>query len=85
MPLVLEAAPQPFDKHIIRLSPLTVHAGANAVAGQHTGEGRTCEPWSMFEYFRPDSIVIDSRRARTRRVAQSSNDSEIHEATRHRI
>src|ERR1700730_2340793 len=41
--LVFDAAPQALDKHVVPPSSFTVHADRNAVAGQHTGEGRASE------------------------------------------
>src|ERR1700737_1075374 len=41
--LVFDAAPQALDEHVVPPSSFTVHADRNAVAGQHTGEGRASE------------------------------------------
>ena len=41
--LVFDAAPQPFNKHIIPPSPFTVHADRDLVADEHAGEGATCK------------------------------------------
>src|ERR1035437_2464127 len=38
--LVFDAAPQPFDEHIVPPSPFAVHADGDAVPGEHAGEGR---------------------------------------------
>src|SRR6202022_4621608 len=41
--LVLDAAPQTFDEHIVPPSSLAVHADRNAVVGEHAGECRARE------------------------------------------
>jgi hypothetical protein len=41
--LVLDAAPQAFDEHLVAPSPLAVHANRNAMVGQHAGEYRARE------------------------------------------
>src|SRR5664280_569357 len=38
--LIFDAAPQPFDEHIVPPSPFAVHADGDAVLGEHAGEGR---------------------------------------------
>ena len=49
--LVFDAAPQPFDEHVVAPSPFAVHADGNIVAGKQTGERRAGElcPWSVFK------------------------------------
>src|SRR5665647_1495103 len=37
--LVFDAAPQPFDEHIVPPSPFAVHADGDAVPGEHAGNG----------------------------------------------
>src|SRR5271169_3997764 len=37
--LVFDAAPQPFDEHVVPPSAFAVHADRNAVVGKHAGEG----------------------------------------------
>src|SRR5665647_1623414 len=37
--LVFDAAPQPFDEHIVPPSPFAVHADGDAVTGEHAGNG----------------------------------------------
>ena len=41
--LVFDAAPQPFDEHVVAPSPFAVHADGDAVAGEQAGEGRAGE------------------------------------------
>src|ERR1700730_15312451 len=41
--LVLDAAPQAFDEHVVPPSPLAVHADRNAIVGEHAGECRARE------------------------------------------
>jgi hypothetical protein len=41
--LVLDAAPQALDKHVVPPSRFAVHADRNSVAGEHAGEGPTGE------------------------------------------
>src|SRR5438552_8446069 len=41
--LVFDAAPQPFDEHVVSPSALAVHADRDAVAGEDAGEGRPGE------------------------------------------
>src|SRR6267142_3264521 len=38
--LVFDAAPQPFDEHIVPPGSFAVHADGDAIAGEHAGEGR---------------------------------------------
>src|ERR1700693_4936384 len=41
--LVFDAAPQPFDEHVVAPGPFAIHADGDAVAGKQAGEGRTGE------------------------------------------
>jgi hypothetical protein len=46
---VFDAAPEPFDEHVVAPGPFAIHADGDAVVGEHAGEGRqvNCEPWSV--------------------------------------
>src|SRR5450755_4501541 len=41
--LILDAAPQPLDEHVVPPSPFAVHADGDAVAGEQAGERRAGE------------------------------------------
>jgi MFS family permease len=53
--LVFDAAPQPFDEHIVAPGSFAVHADGDAVVGKQAGEGRAGELRALVgvEYFRP--------------------------------
>ena len=68
--LVFDAAPQPFDEHVVTPGAFAVHADRDAVLGQHAGEGMAGELRTLVG-------VEDPRLAMTRQsIPERVNDFE---------
>jgi len=55
--LVFDAAPKPFDEHIVPPGPFAIHADGDAVVDKQAGEGRAGELRALVgvEDFRPSA------------------------------
>ena len=49
--LVFDAAPKPFDKHIVPPGPFAIHADGDTVIAKHPVNAVpvNCEPWSVLK------------------------------------